>query len=248
MCTTQADVLCTSPEGRAEAVRSCPHCGDPRLQRWGTSRSGMARLHCRSCRRTSCASTGTSAAGIRHRAAFQSALRDMCGPRPSSCRVLAARLGVHRMTIWRWRMRVFSPVRQGLPDLSRTKAAASCRESRKASREWVNHERWPEAFPRPPRSRWRDLHTGETPPGGWHAWHVPIVLMTSAPDTERTLLVAGRRGDFTQVPRRPQDASGLVGRLLEFLVPFRGPATRHLPSYLAWMETREMLVPRVAAG
>lgn len=241
MCRVRDEASGKRLEERTDVVRHCPHCGDPRLQRWGSSRGGMARLRCRGCHRTSCASTGTLVARVRHRSAFRQALADMCGSRPSSCRVLAARLGVHRMTIWRWRMQVFAGSRRDAPGPYLIDTTASCRESRKASREWVNHERWPQAFPRPPRPRWHDLRSDEVPPGGWRAWRIPILLVAAAPDISTLRLAAGQRGDFPPPPTPREDPSGVLSRLREFLAPFRGPASRHLPSYLAWMETREML-------
>lgn len=214
----------------------CPHCRHARLQRWGACR-GTARLRCGGCRRTFSAVTGTLAAGLRRRAAFEAAVADMLGPAPSSCRVLAARLGVHRMTVWRWRMRVLARFARSLPVPADPEGGvASTRESRKASREWVNHARWPELFPRPPRPCWRDLAPGEAPPGGWEAWRIGVLLHRSGTGVG----IACRRGRPGRGEWRSPDCAGdLQGRLDRFLAPFRGPATRHLGGYVAWMAVRE---------
>jgi len=197
----------------------CPHCRDPRVQRWGATGRGLARLRCAGCRRTFTSVTGALAAGLRRRAAFERAVADMLGPEPSSCRRLAARLGVHHMTVWRWRIRVLARFVRTLP-LASGGGVGVVRESRKASREWVKHARWPAVFPPPPRPRWCDLAPGEAPPGGWAAWRV-VVRLSGGPQ------------------RRPE--TGAQARLDQFLAPFRGPATRYLVGYAAWMAVRETL-------
>lgn len=221
-------------EASPAVPRACPHCRHARLQRWGICR-GTARLRCGGCRRTFSAVTGTMAAGLRRRAAFEAVVADMLGPAPSSCRALAARLGVHRMTVWRWRMRVLARFVQGPAPAA--PEGVSTRESRKASREWVNHARWPERFPRPPRPCWRDLAPGEAPPGGWEAWRVEVLLHLSGTGGA----VACRRGRPGRGERRrsPDRGRDLQGRFDRFLAPFRGPATRHLVGYVAWMAVRE---------
>lgn len=195
--------------------RGCPHCRGVRLQRWGVTGRGLARLRCGGCRRTFSLATGTLAAGLRRRAAFEAVIRDMFGAGPSSCRRLARRLGVHHMTVWRWRIRVLAgclrrpmPVEGGI---------VFTRESRKASREWVRHARWPGIYPAPPRPRWYTLARGEVPPGGWAAWRVALRL------------------------GGPSGAPGLQARFERFLAPFRGPATRYLAGYVAWLGVREVL-------
>lgn len=135
-------------EGTPARPRGCPHCQDTRLHRWGRTTRGLARLRCRGCRRTFSPGTGMLACGLRLRAAFERALADMLGAEPSSCRKLGKRLGVHHMTVWRWRIRVLARFAQTLPVSSGEGTGTVCtRESRKASREWVNHARWPALFP-----------------------------------------------------------------------------------------------------
>ena len=85
----------------------------------------------------------------------------MLGPAPSSCRGLGARLGLNRMTVWRWRMRILAALTGvGADGLGGIVEADEkfFRESRKGSREWVNHQRDPARFPKPDRPRWRDCH------------------------------------------------------------------------------------------
>jgi len=216
--------------------RRCPHCRDARLQRWGATGRGLARLRCAGCRRTFTSATGALAAGLRRRMIFEHALGDMLGPEPSSCRRLAARLGVHHMTVWRWRIRVLVRFVHTMPLASGSEIGV-VRESRKASREWVNHARWPEIFPPPPRPRWCDLAPGEAPPGGWAAWRVAVRLSRGGATV--LLQLAG-------AAMRPE--AGAQGRLDRFLAPFRGPATRYLAGYAAWMVVREALPAAAGAG
>jgi transposase-like protein len=220
--------------------RRCPHCRGARLQRWGATGRGLARLRCAGCRRTFTSATGTSAtgalaAGLRRRVAFERALGDMLGAEPSSCRRLAARLGVHHMTVWRWRIRVLARFVHTMPLVSGSETGV-VRESRKASREWVNHAHWPEIFPPPPRPRWCDLAPGEAPPGGWAAWRVAVRLSRGG----ATVLL--------QLPGGAAMRSEAQGRLDRFLGPFRGPATRYLAGYAAWMVVREALPATAGAG
>jgi hypothetical protein len=151
------------------------------------------------------------------------------------------------------------------------------RESRKASREWVNHLRDPENFPRPDRPRWEDWrrHGRPTPA----AWQVPVLILADHGRGRCVDALADRRAGTLDAaiaraigprsllcwtggtsigvardlrpsafaltredPRHAQHCSGIAGRLAArlraFLKPFRGPATRHLPRYLAWFTAR----------
>src|SRR5690606_2813315 len=94
---------------------------------------------------------GTALAGLRRPEAFRRALEDMLSPTPSSCRRLGALLGANRMTVWRWRQRVLAALEgMGAHVLGGIVEADEkfFRESRKGSREWVNHARDPARFPR----------------------------------------------------------------------------------------------------
>ena len=78
------------------------------LQRWGETRTGLQRLRCTGCRRTFSSATGTALARLRRPEQVQLVLADMLSRTPSSGRALAARLGVDKMTVWRWRKRILS--------------------------------------------------------------------------------------------------------------------------------------------
>ena len=79
------------------------------------------------------------------------------GP-PRSVRRLARQLDVNKDTIWRWRLLIFQSLSQpdhklsGIVEVDETFQ----RESRKGSREWVNNERNPALYPKPPRLRWHE--------------------------------------------------------------------------------------------
>ena len=98
-------------DARREAVDRCLHCGATALQRWGATGTGMRRWRCKACRRTFSSTTGTALARLRRPEMFQQVLEDMLGRAPSSCRALARRLGVSRMAVWRWRMRILAALR-----------------------------------------------------------------------------------------------------------------------------------------
>jgi hypothetical protein len=84
---------------------------------------------------------------------------DMLADQPSSCRQLAAVLGLDKSTVWAWRQKInrllLGPDERGPSDAAMARGVIF-RESRKASREWVNHRRDPAFFPRPDRHRWID--------------------------------------------------------------------------------------------
>ena len=88
-------------DARGQALERCVHCVGSALVRWGSTRTGLQRLRCKVCGRTFSAATGTEVARVRLPGKLQQVLADMFAPVPSSCRGLAARLGVDKMTIWR---------------------------------------------------------------------------------------------------------------------------------------------------
>ena len=106
-------------DARGERPRRCLPCGAEGPRPWGQTRTGLKRFRCTACRRTFSSATGTVAARLRLVDKFAAAVADMLsGATPASCRVLAARLGVGRMTIWRWRIRMFEALeRIGAPAL-----------------------------------------------------------------------------------------------------------------------------------
>jgi transposase-like protein len=148
----------------------CPRCGSTAVGRWGRGEADRPRRRCTACGRTFTALTGTPLAGIHEPAAFRLVLEDMMQEGRSSCRALARRLGRDKSTIWRWRRRIIEAFAAGAGQergsIGRSLGTGGAgtverlRESRKASREWVNHARDPERHPAPDRPRWVDVDSG----------------------------------------------------------------------------------------
>ena len=186
-------------DARGQALERCVHCGGSDLVRWGSTRTGLQRVRCKGCGRTFSAATGTVVAGVRLPEKLQQALEDMLGPAPSSCRRLAARLGVDRMTVWRWRVAILGALEgAGADSLGGIVEADETylRESRKGSREWVRHERDPERFPAPPRPRWRDFRRLGLPlTTGLSRWRIPILTLTDRAGARRAERLPDRRAE-----------------------------------------------------
>jgi transposase-like protein len=218
---------------------ACVHCRGVALRGWGKTRAGVPRLRCAGCQRTFTALTGTLLARIRRPDRLLMVLADMLSAVPSSCRALAARLGLDRMTVWTWRGRIaraLAATATATAIASARGAAAaglSLRESRKASREWVRHKRDPARYPRPDRLRWHDYPRLRLAPPNDPRYRVPVRLVA---DREGGLRAeAGRLHwppDAGAAPDRLADA--MRERFARFIRRFRGPATRHLAGYLAW--------------
>lgn len=167
-------------DARGQALERCVHCGGLALVRWGSTRTGLGRLRCKGCGRTFSAATGTVVARVRLPEKLQQVLADMLAPVPSSCRRLAARLGIDKMTVWRWRMGILAALDGGEARLGGIVEADETylRESRKGSREWVRHARAPGRWPEPPRPRWRDFRRlGLLLPAGLSRWQIPILTL-----------------------------------------------------------------------
>lgn len=237
---------------------ACPGCRGRRLHRWGVTTQGRQRWRCRACWKTFTATSGTAVSRLRSPAAFAIVVRDMLEPVPRSCRALARDLAVDRMTIWRWRHKVGSTLAKvGTPSLAEIVETTSVilRESRKASREWVDHARAPHRHPAPNRLRWIDYRLQRLPlPKPMSPFLVPVVLATDRQDDCRaTALSPGAAGLASSTmaasaalepsvhsiatPDVPPATAGK--RLATFIAPFRGPATKHLPAYAAWFTARE---------
>ena len=184
---------------RGEALTACLHCGAGGLLRWGETRTGLRRFRCKTCRRTFSSATGTAAARLRLPEKFHLAVEDMLGPAPSSCRVLAERLGVDKMTVWRWRMRVLAALEGvGATAIGGVVEADEklFRESRKGSREWVRHLRNPATVPAPDRLRWSDWRRcKDRYPGATWAWQVPVLTLTDRATARRADMMPDRRGE-----------------------------------------------------
>lgn len=186
-------------DARGQALERCVHCGGSTLVRWGSTRTGLQRLRCKGCGRTFSAATGTVVARIRLPEKLQQALADMLAPVPSSCRRLAAQLGVDKMTVWRWRMGILAALEGvgahrlgGIVEADET----YLRESRKGSREWVRHVRDPRRSPEPPRLRWRDFRRlGLSLPAGLSRWQIPILTLTDRAGARHAERLPDRRAE-----------------------------------------------------
>jgi transposase-like protein len=186
-------------DARAERLERCLHCGAGGVVRWGATRTGLQRLRCKRCRRTFSAATGTALARVRLPEKLGQVLDDMLGAAPSSCRALAARLGVDKMTVWRWRMRILAVLRGlGAARLGGIVEADEkfFRESRKGSREWVRHAREPARFPKPDRPRWRDFRRlGRLLPAGLSKWQIPVLALADRAGGRRADMLPDRRAE-----------------------------------------------------
>lgn len=270
-------------DARGDATRVCVHCGGSSLQRWGETGTGLRRWRCKTCERGFSATTGTVLAGIRQPAKFSAVLDDMLSGQPSSCRALAERLGIDKTTVWRWRIRILQALSassaghlEGIVEVDEK----FFREARKASREWVRHQRDPDRCPAPPRPRWRDFgRLGRLFPAGLSKWQVPVLTMADRGGAKHAEMLPDRRAEtliarldihvgqdavlcsdgdsaYRQFARnrgiphyrlKPkqgqrviqkafhiQNVNNLHGRFEQFMKPFRGPATRYLPTYTTW--------------
>lgn len=170
------------------AVSHCPRCGASVICRWGKSstepRSArvVQRWRCGGCCRTFSTRTGTILAGIHAPGKFEAVLGDMLGPEPASCRELASRLAVDKTTIWQWRLKIgaaFAASLPAIPPRVLQVGETELRESRKASRLWVDHERDPDTYAKPDRLRWLDYRLrGIKPPDQLPRYRVPVRFLT----------------------------------------------------------------------
>lgn len=186
-------------DARGQALERCVHCGAAALVRWGSTRTGLGRLRCKGCGRTFSAATGTALARVRLPEKLHAALGDMLAGVPSSCRRLAARLGVDKMTVWQWRMRLLTALDGagarrlgGIVEADETYV----RESRKGSREWVDHARDPQRRPKPPRPRWQDFRRrGRLLPAGLSRWQIPVLTLADRAGGRRAERLPDRRAE-----------------------------------------------------
>jgi hypothetical protein len=106
------------------------------------------------------------------------------------------------------------------------------RESRKASREWVRHERDPARYPPPDRLRWHDYRRLRLPPPTDPRFRVPVRLVAEEGGLRAEAGGLCQPRDVAAAPDRLAEA--MRARFGRFIRRFRGPATRHLAGYLAW--------------
>ena len=151
-------------------LAGCPQCGSSALQRWGKGRAKVQRWRCRDCERSFSSTTGTMLAGLHAPGKLRLVLIDMLSSEPSTCRTLATKLTLSAMTIWAWRQRINQALEQiavnrhdAHDTAPRTVDTVVLRESRKASREWVDHRRDPASHPTPDRHRWVDYRVRHLP-------------------------------------------------------------------------------------
>ena len=261
-----------APAKNGAGTGRCPYCGGTVLSRFGRTPQGAQRWHCRGCGRKHQAVTATALAGLHQPGKFACLVEDMLGPQPSSCRRLARRLALDKSTVWKWRQKasgLFAEIAR--PDLIEpiVQRVVVVRESRKASREWVNHYRDPATYPAPDRLRWVDYRRrGLSSPDHLPRYRIVVVIAVDGSGRRSAAVGAdhpalgvaqGRvpcstssasstgdrsRACDTAPPLRPAETSAddclaaATAAFRAFLDPFHGPATRHLPAYVAWFVAR----------
>lgn len=181
-------------------VGRCRHCGAPSIVRFGKALSGRQRWRCRACRRTFSTFTATVLEGIHDPGKFARLVVDMLIGGKLSCRRLGLLLGADRMTVWHWRRKVMGLLQRFAAVQSVTRrvtATIIVRESRKASREWVNHRRDPARFPKPDRRRWVDYRRLGLPPPTWlPKFRVPVTVVEDDGGHCRAAVLPGGRNDI----------------------------------------------------
>ena len=141
--------------------------------------------------------TGTALARLRRPETFQQVLEDMLGLAPSSCRVLGARLGVNRMTVWRWRKRILAALTgvgaDGLAASWRpTRSSCGSRARARGNGSITNGTRC--CFPKPDRPRWQDYQRlGLLRPAGVSKWQIPVLTLADRAGARRADLLPDRR-------------------------------------------------------
>jgi transposase-like protein len=166
-----------------DGATRCPCCGGTSLCRWGTSRRQFQRRRCHGCGRSFTAATGTALAHIQSLDKLRAVAVDMLSRAPRSCRKLATALGIDRMTVWRWRRLIagiWAPLQPAAISGPAEADTTILRESRKASREWVDHYRESARHPAPDRLRWIDYRQLDLPlPEPMTRYLVPVQLTTT---------------------------------------------------------------------
>lgn len=173
--------LAALEQGSKTEPACCPHCHNNKTICWGRNRTGLQRRRCKGCLKTFCATTGTTLAGLHKPGLFYKVLKNMFGAAPLSCRLLGRELLLDKMTIWRWRQKVLQALastdKQQLDGILEGDEKFF-RESRKGSREWVNHQKKPDKFPKPERPRWCDYRRLGLPfPGGMSRFQIPVLTV-----------------------------------------------------------------------
>lgn len=102
---SRASLVSGLREARFSNGLRCPHCGDTRVQRWGTF-ADRQRYRCHGCRRTFSDLTLTPAAYLKKLEKLPAFAG--CMAASLSVRRTAVRIGVHPQTAFRWRHRLLS--------------------------------------------------------------------------------------------------------------------------------------------
>lgn len=181
---------------RHSGITTCLYCGDTHLRRWGQTRTGLQRLRCQGCGKTFCSASRTAMDRVRLPEAFLRVVADMFSVAPRSCRRLADDLDIDRMTVWRWRHRIIKAM-VGVGETGFRGIVEAdekfFRESRKGSREWVNHMRDPANFPAPPRHRWRDYRRRKIKmKAGVSEWQIPVLTIADRSGARRADVLPNR--------------------------------------------------------
>lgn len=182
-------------DDRRAAITECLYCQGTRLRRWGETRTGLQRLRCLGCLRTFSTATKTPVERIRQPVEFYRVVEDMFSHHPRTCRQLAEDLGLNKMTVWRWRHRILRAILGvGATALSGIVEADEkfFRESRKGSREWVNHQRNPASYPAPPRLRWIDYRRLNIRNHMPMRWQIPVLTILDRSGNRRSDVLPGR--------------------------------------------------------
>lgn len=190
--------LLAKVDARSQEISVCLHCGDRAIQRWGRTGSGLQRFRCLTCRRTFSAATGTPVHRLRYPEKLAAVIDDMLSLVPGSCRALARKLKLDKMTVWRWRQRII----KALMGVGGTAFGGIVeadekffRESRKGSREWVNHLRRPDIHPAPDRPRWHDYKKRKIQmQPGISKWQIPVLTITDRAGLRRADVLPSRHG------------------------------------------------------
>jgi transposase-like protein len=82
-------------------ILNCPHCSNPSLSRWGSTRQGHQRYRCNSCHKTFSTLTGTSLFRMRKPGKWLKYIK--CMLLSSSLRYAAKKLDINLKTAFKWR-------------------------------------------------------------------------------------------------------------------------------------------------
>lgn len=237
--------------GADRAIRTCPHCQEDRVQRWGGF-AGRQRYRCTDCERTFSTFTGTPLHYLKRIDRWPA----FCHAMETSLTVREAALAVHihKDTAFLWRHRLLRALaaRDKRELHGRTVIAQTCFPySRKGARAPATEERAPHVWCLLAHDRHGSGHCAIT--GRWHRrsgvlaealeGHVASdVILVGGQGSISPLAMAARRLElgYSRFDRSSDPPSGLESpgqqtfRLKQWMRRFRGVATRYLLHYLVW--------------